>query len=295
MADPRERRDELLLDLGALVFELHRQDRRAPELLRAKAAELDALDRGQPAEEAEAECPRCGAAAHAEQLVCLECGGRITLDPHPLEVAAWAAAERVEAEREGAASSANGAPPSGANVEPPAHEAPALAVWNAVPEDHPPPVAVPMPRQPWWPRALGGIAVAVGVAAATLLILLAIDGSGTDAPSREARLGTTPPPARPRAVDTPARPVRQRQHAGGVPAWRDGNAYTVILLTTGDAGSARRAAERLGGQGVRAGVVRNRGFWLVFSGRYEDQSAASAAATRLRGKLGAAYVQFIER
>ena len=37
-------REALLLDLGALVFELHRQGRREPELLQAKAAELVAVD-----------------------------------------------------------------------------------------------------------------------------------------------------------------------------------------------------------------------------------------------------------
>lgn len=40
----RRMREALLLDLGALVFELHRQGRRAPELLQAKAAELGAVD-----------------------------------------------------------------------------------------------------------------------------------------------------------------------------------------------------------------------------------------------------------
>ena len=33
-----------MLDLGAIVFELHRQGRREPELLQAKAAELKAVD-----------------------------------------------------------------------------------------------------------------------------------------------------------------------------------------------------------------------------------------------------------
>jgi hypothetical protein len=43
--DRQERlREALLLDLGAIIFELHRQRRREPELLQAKAAELDALD-----------------------------------------------------------------------------------------------------------------------------------------------------------------------------------------------------------------------------------------------------------
>ena len=36
----RRERDALLLDLGALVYELHRQGERAPELLQQKAIEL---------------------------------------------------------------------------------------------------------------------------------------------------------------------------------------------------------------------------------------------------------------
>ncbi len=34
----------MLLDLGALVYELHRHGRRAPELLQQKAAELTVVD-----------------------------------------------------------------------------------------------------------------------------------------------------------------------------------------------------------------------------------------------------------
>jgi hypothetical protein len=41
----RREREALLLDLGALVFELHRQGRRAPDLLQQKATELGELDR----------------------------------------------------------------------------------------------------------------------------------------------------------------------------------------------------------------------------------------------------------
>jgi hypothetical protein len=37
-------REALLLDLGALVYELHRQGKRAPELLQRKAAELTVVD-----------------------------------------------------------------------------------------------------------------------------------------------------------------------------------------------------------------------------------------------------------
>jgi hypothetical protein len=64
LRERRRVREALLLDLGALVYELHRQGKRAPELLQSKAAELtdiddevrgleDALD-GVPRQDAEA-------------------------------------------------------------------------------------------------------------------------------------------------------------------------------------------------------------------------------------------------
>jgi hypothetical protein len=40
----RRAREEMLLDLGALVYELHRQGQRAPELLQEKAVELGRVD-----------------------------------------------------------------------------------------------------------------------------------------------------------------------------------------------------------------------------------------------------------
>ena len=41
----RREREAMLLDLGALVYELHRQGQRAPELLQDKAIELGQVDR----------------------------------------------------------------------------------------------------------------------------------------------------------------------------------------------------------------------------------------------------------
>ena len=40
----RREREAMLLDLGALVYELHRLGRRAPDLLQEKAVELDRVD-----------------------------------------------------------------------------------------------------------------------------------------------------------------------------------------------------------------------------------------------------------
>jgi hypothetical protein len=75
-------REALLLDLGALVYELHRQGRREPELLQAKAAELTAVD-----DEVRALADALGADRTVLQLVaagvtgsCTNCGGLMTSD-----------------------------------------------------------------------------------------------------------------------------------------------------------------------------------------------------------------------
>ena len=44
LREQRRVRESLLLDLGAIVYELHRQGKRAPELLQQKAAELTVVD-----------------------------------------------------------------------------------------------------------------------------------------------------------------------------------------------------------------------------------------------------------
>jgi hypothetical protein len=44
LRDRKRERERRLLDLGALVYELHRQGKRAPELLQQKAAALTLID-----------------------------------------------------------------------------------------------------------------------------------------------------------------------------------------------------------------------------------------------------------
>ena len=82
-------REALLLDLGALVFELHRQGRREPELLQAKAAEVRAVDTEVRALAAaldadptvkmlspgvEAACANCGTLLSSADRFCPNCG-----------------------------------------------------------------------------------------------------------------------------------------------------------------------------------------------------------------------------
>jgi hypothetical protein len=84
----RRTRDALLLELGALVYELHRQGKRAPELLQQKAGELGEVDERVRAETPDAAagpgtCPDCGAETEPGQLVCTNCGIRLALGGPP--------------------------------------------------------------------------------------------------------------------------------------------------------------------------------------------------------------------
>lgn len=83
--EPQRRRDRLLLELGALVYELHRRGRRAPELLQKKAAELDALEAEPGSTDAQGggTCPACGEPFEGGQLACLSCGERLERAPRP--------------------------------------------------------------------------------------------------------------------------------------------------------------------------------------------------------------------
>ncbi len=98
-------REALLLDLGALVFELHRHGRREPDLLQAKAAEVTAVDNEVRAlSEALDEdlgvveltaagiagtCPACGSLMSTDDRFCAACGRGATpgLDARPAAVA----------------------------------------------------------------------------------------------------------------------------------------------------------------------------------------------------------------
>jgi SPOR domain len=81
----RRTRDALLLELGALVYELHRQGKRAPALLQQKASELGDVEdqmRDQAPHDA-GSCPNCGFEANPGQLVCTNCGERLALGGPP--------------------------------------------------------------------------------------------------------------------------------------------------------------------------------------------------------------------
>jgi SPOR domain len=95
----RRTRDTLLLELGALVYELQRQEKRAPALLQQKASELGEVERqlrGRSPHDP-GSCPNCGFEADPGQLVCTNCGTRLALGGPPARrnVAALAAVAAI--------------------------------------------------------------------------------------------------------------------------------------------------------------------------------------------------------
>lgn len=172
--DRQERvREALLLDLGAIVFELHRQERREPELLEAKAAELErvddearvlavALGEGHALPQLTARglvaaCTACGAIMGVRDRHCPSCGASAgapaTLDevegdeleePPPLEEPSYD--EEIEVHvGEPASVAASRADSNGGGV------APWFAEQSRPPSPHTPPPADG--REPLVPRA----------------------------------------------------------------------------------------------------------------------------------------------
>jgi hypothetical protein len=134
----RRVREALLLDLGALVYELHRQGKRAPDLLQEKAGELTMVDeevRG--LEEALGDgagldglmgtgimgsCASCGALLNAGDAYCAHCGAPAQV--RTADTAEWGADadtgefEAGEAESGGEGAGQRGEASNGGDEEP---------------------------------------------------------------------------------------------------------------------------------------------------------------------------------
>lgn len=94
-------------------------------------------------------------------------------------------------------------------------------------------------------------------------------------------------------------PVTQPSGDSDWPAGR--TAWTAILSSVRSESDARAAKARLSSSGQPAGVLPSSdyadlrpGYWVLFSGIYDDRSAAIAQATRLRPQFPGAYARMIE-
>jgi hypothetical protein len=329
----RRRREALLLELGALVYELHRQGRRAPELLKQKAAEL-----------AELEAQLSG----LEEATGAASGDAVRIDPdHEGQSSEHAAETETEAEADGTGGEAEGAAAEAGAPQPPA-DAGAPDTPAACPscgEAAEPGQLVclncgsrlDLGRKPRSivPALAALIAVVVIGAGAFGFALSELTGgddtddvgasaaeeravpepsaqdgaaqtaSGERAPRTEAAPTTeTAPQGAPRTESAPgtetAPGTPQQQRRSLLLEWpTDLTAHTVVLVTTSDRPAALRLARSAARSGIEAGLLRaddyNLGsdLWIVFAGRFDTRRGAARQASNLAARYPGAYVQLI--
>lgn len=87
-----------------------------------------------------------------------------------------------------------------------------------------------------------------------------------------------------------------------IESWPAGKeAWTVILKSASSRSEAETRARELQEQGTTVGVLESKdysslraGYWVVFSGQYENQEAAQEAADGLKAKVPEAYARFVK-
>jgi hypothetical protein len=259
----RRARNELLLDLGAIVFELHRQGRREPELLRAKAAAIDEHELQRRSQQQEVggtrPCRECGEQVAPDQLVCVRCGERVALaeprsDRLPLlglvtlgvvvglVCFGFALSELTD------------------------EQAPGIA------EDEPVLQATSVPDRD---ATRGG------------------QGRGVAAEDRRAAVAGY------RASGGGSAAGRGAAVAGGGQPQK-ASAYTVVLVTSSDRVGARRVAQDAARSGLKVGLLRSdeynlgEGLWIVAAGRHDSRAQAARRAARLASRYPGAYPQLLK-
>jgi len=77
-------------------------------------------------------------------------------------------------------------------------------------------------------------------------------------------------------------------------------AWTVILESATSKSAAEQKAQELSSAGTSVGILRsddysslNKGYWVVFSGQYDSQSAAASALPGLQAQVPLAYVRHV--
>jgi hypothetical protein len=257
----RRAREALLLELGALVYELHRQDRQAPELLERKAEELSEVEKrlraDAPDEVGPAACPSCGAEADPGQLVCTNCGARLALGGgrRDRSVAALAAIAVIAVLGAAASGFALSEITSGDGDDSPAAS-----------QGPPPPAAAP----------------------------------GEPQETTQAGDPSDPSPPEPSPAEDPADGAPQEPRRLLLD-WPEGlKAHTVVLVTTSDRAAALRLARQAARSGIEVGLLRGddynlgAGLWVVFAGRFDSPEGASRQASDLSERFPGAYPKLVE-
>jgi hypothetical protein len=206
-------------------------------------------------------CPNCGEPAEPGQLVCVNCGTRLALEPArrsagPLGgslpvLAVLLAVVVLGAGAFGYALSEITSDDAGDDGE----------VASAGSGDQPAPSATPGEPQP---------------------------------PSQAER---TEPKTETESDTAPPQEPRRRL----LLEWPEGlTGHTVVLVTTSDRPAALRLARGAARSGIEAGLLRADDFdlgsdlWIVFAGRFDTRAGASRQAVNLAGRYPGAYPQLLE-
>jgi septal ring-binding cell division protein DamX len=239
-------------------------------------------------------CPRCGAGLTPDQEWCLNCGAdvgaRVAETPRwrvpilivgLLLVAALGAVALALVEL--------------ANDDQQVAQAPAQ---TAAPTPTPPPAPTGEQPAPGEAGATPGAQVPEASDSATAP---GQSGDATPAPENEGdtnpSAGATPSPG---ASASPS-PDSGAGSSGAIASWPAGKtAWTVILDSATSESAADAKANELSGQGTTVGVLHsddysslNPGYWVVFSGQYDSQSAAQDAADSLKSQVPEAYARHV--
>jgi septal ring-binding cell division protein DamX len=128
-------------------------------------------------------------------------------------------------------------------------------------------------------------------------------GDATPTPENEGgSAGTATPSPSPGAGASPSpSPGSGAGSTGTVASWPSGKtAWTVILESATSQSAADAKANELSTSGTSVGVLHsddfsslNPGYWVVFSGQYDSESAAQSAADGLKSKVPEAYARHV--
>ncbi len=289
LAQVRRERDAQLLDLGGLVFDLHRLGQRRDELVITKLDLLLTTERRRRDCEAQLgdlpvvlACLTCAAKLLPSQEWCLECGADVLT----------ANAQVV------APAQTNGHVLSATNGHHPKLIQPITSPARA--SD---PVPTVETRRRQVSIGFGGGALALVAVLVAVVVFVARGSessaiSGDPAPAAVTAVATVPDveevtPSAPLSAPLPTGPE----------AWPAGvEAYTVIVVTTNNQSGADRLAAQLFKAGVTTtGVINGReykdgpgGLYQTYAGRFDTKAQAQASADQLAAKGYDGFVQEIK-
>ena len=216
--------------------------------------------------ETDSTCPTCGAPAERGQLICLECGSRITLSYR--KPPSW----RV--------------PVAIIGLVMLLAAAGAYFGLNAVTDDAENEVNSK-------PARLDQAASNSGNT----------DKASADKDSTPNKGAKAKPKKKPKAKKKPKPEPAPITTAGGIQSWpRDRVGFTVVVLSAEDRPTARKFAASANKRGARLGVIRSddfkslpTGFYIVFSGSYKNRAQAEKAANKLGKRFSGAFPQLVKR